>query len=338
MRSLSLFSWFLVAGLICVGACAGTMSSNEIDDIVEHRVQAGGGEVRRNEKLPGRPIYGVSWFNGKAMTEGDFQAISQLDHLAYLNISGFALPDRSLIRFFEAIGNDRVRNLSLNVCETLTLPAILKISQQRQLVDLSLGGSNIDDSGLIALSKMTQLQRLILFRTPITDAGIKHLGKLKNLRLLDLTQNELSDEGLKGLADLSQLETLMIGKLGVELSITDRGVASLEGLTKLKSLSLRDTQITDESIKSFAKFQHLESLGIDQAKITDRGLERIAQFKNLKRLGLGQTLITNDSVPLLSTMTNLKELWLFRTKVTDEGIASLRKSLPNCVINGEVSK
>jgi Leucine-rich repeat (LRR) protein len=82
----------------------------------------------------------------------------------------------------------------------------------------------------------------------------------------------------------------------------------LNGLTKLRTLTLTKTQITDDGLRHVSGLTELLTLRLDSTQITDDGLRHLIGLNNLLQLNL------ND------------------TQVTDEGTLDLKKQLPNCEI------
>ena len=105
-----------------------------------------GGNVERDEKLPGRPVVGVNLDLTKA-TDSDLKDLKELTGLKALNLWGTQITDAGLKELKE-----------------------LKGLQQLYLV-----GTKITDAGLKELKGLEGLQVLWLDHTQITDAGLKDL-------------------------------------------------------------------------------------------------------------------------------------------------------------------
>jgi len=116
---------------------------------------------------------------------------------------------------------------------------------------------------------------------------------------------DVSDDDLVCLKKLPDLEGLYLRKCG---KVTDKGMESLAGLTKMKYLFLNGTGVTDKGLAQLKGMQNLQTLSIQGTQVTDEGL------KNLKDLRSLQVLETRNS------------------KVTREGIAELKKSMPRLTV------
>jgi DNA invertase Pin-like site-specific DNA recombinase len=91
-------------------------------------------------------------------------------------------------------------------------------------------------------------------------------------------------------------------------TITDAGLAHLEGLVNLQRLHLSGTQITDAGLVSLKGLTKLEDLALEETQISDGGLV------------------------YLKELTALKSLSLMYTKTTDAGVGDLERALPGLMV------
>jgi uncharacterized membrane protein len=91
----------------------------------------------------------------------------------------------------------------------------------KNIVQLNLSGSNVDDAMLATIKDMPHLNRLHLEQTAITDKGLAHLAGLQYLEYLNLYQTKVTDAGLPLLQKLPKLRSLYLWQSGV----TPAGVA-----------------------------------------------------------------------------------------------------------------
>jgi hypothetical protein len=71
---------------------------------------------------------------------------------------------------------------------------------------------------------------------------------------------------------------------------TDAELALLKGLTKLKTMSMRDTKITDAGLEQMKGFSKLEELDLQEClQITDAGLVHLHGLTELKQIDLRGT-------------------------------------------------
>lgn len=115
-----------------------------------------------------------------------------------------------------------------------TLNALSAFS--KQITDIDLGHSNIDDKAMSELARLPHLSRLHLEDTKVSDDGLKHLSNLKYLEYLNLYKTEVTDKGLSHLTKIKTLETLYLWQTKT----------SPEGIQKLKA-ALPKLNITTQS-------------------------------------------------------------------------------------------
>ncbi|MGE0606419.1 MAG: leucine-rich repeat domain-containing protein [Pirellulales bacterium] len=205
-----------------------------------------------------------------------------------------------------------VRNLDLTDAD-VAADAWSAMPKHTALLNLSLGGTRIDDAGLAHVGEHINLKRLRLDRTPVTDDGLVHLAKLTSIYLLSLAETGVADAGMKHLQSLPSLTFLDLDRTNV----SDVGVATLSGCPRLEQLSLADTKITDSSLKSLLASRWLESLDVSRTSITDAGLADISQIPFLRHLTLAGTAITDEGLQRLAAGPRIWRLNLNDTAITD---------------------
>ena len=113
--------------------------------------------------------------------------------------------------------------------------ALRKLATQTSVRTLQIGGEQVTDENLADVGRMTGLEELsISWGYHLTDKGFVHLSGLKRLRILEVDHSKMTDASLGAIGKLTNLEELRIGGAG----FSDRGLAQLKGLTRLKYLSL----------------------------------------------------------------------------------------------------
>lgn len=131
--------------------------------------------------------------------------------------------------------------------------------------------------------------------------------------------------------------------------LDDRELKVLDGLPRLRTLTMVNTRVTDDGIAWLARFPKLDCLAVantDQTRIigprgaslntppewTGKGVRNLKLLPNLLVLQLGGPHVTDADLPALMSLKRLLAIDLFQTSVTKEGVATLRKSLPNCQV------
>jgi hypothetical protein len=131
-----------------------------------------GGEVRRDEKKPGKPIVAVSFALGSNTNKG----LEQLK----------AFP--------------RLEEVYLVLCGDVTDRCVEHLRGLKGLRTLALFGcSRVTDKGVEHLRELKGLRTLDLSHTQVTDAGLKHLEGLAELRDLGLRGTRTSKEAAQRL-------------------------------------------------------------------------------------------------------------------------------------------
>jgi Leucine-rich repeat (LRR) protein len=154
------------------------------------------------------------------VSSGPLKAFANAPELTKLNLRGTKLTSQDLTTHIEAFKN---------------------------LQDLEISETNIDDSTLPTLAKMPNLKALNVWRTKVTDQGLEALASM-GLTRLNLDDNPaIGDVGMDHVAKMTSLEWLHVGKT----KITDAGLAKLETLNKLTELRINDTAVSHESLNQF---------------------------------------------------------------------------------------
>jgi serine/threonine protein kinase len=110
---------------------------------------------------------------------------------------------------------------------------------------------------------------------------------------------------------------------------------SIDGLTRLLELHLKNTRVTDAVLQQLGDLPKLDTLGLAGSLVTDDGLKWAAnRYKTLNVLDLrGVGSVTDLGLKHLSPLPNLGHVMLTGTSVTAAGVADLRKARPRCLID-----
>jgi hypothetical protein len=165
-----------------------------------------------------------------------------------------------------------------------------------------------------------------------TDDIKMYLPAFPRLKLLLLYEGQATDECLKAIGQLSHLERLYLWDAR---TVTDKGVAHLSNLRKVKYIHLSFSNISDESLRTFGTMKQLEGLSLQGNRFTDVGLEHLKDLPELTSLAvdLGPTHITDAGLAHLHGLKKLRDLMIQRTQVTNEGIARLQQALPGIQVS-----
>ena len=163
--------------LLPVVACLSGCSRNQVaweqsaqEEKAVKAIEALGGRVTRDEKLPGRPVVEVDL--GKTeVTDAGLKDLKELKGLRTLNLSRTKITDTGL----------------------------KDLKELRGLRFLALDRTQITDAGLKDLKELKDLKTLYLYENQITDAGLKDLKELQNLQSLCLVGTKISSAGMTDL-------------------------------------------------------------------------------------------------------------------------------------------
>lgn len=114
---------------------------------------------------------------------------------------------------------------------------------------------------------------------------------------------------------------------------TSEAIALLKDIPSLVDLNLGKLNLKDEDLKNIEGLKNLQRLHLENNPVTDAGLAHLKGLINLEYLNLYNTQVSDAGLENLNGMTNLSALYLWQSKVTREGAATLKKSLPEAMIN-----
>jgi len=245
---------------------------------------------------------------GGGITDAGLEHLAKLTNLEELEIDAEDVTDEG-IRQIAKLPN--LRELNLNVCPGLTEEGIREIAKLPKLTELNLslsGCTNLSADALSEVAKIKGLRRLSLglAGTNITVSDLSRLNSLSRLKELDIRDIERAENALdvSGLTELERLTIYVSGKraftdrdlacLGnlkklknLQLNsheFTDAGVAALVGLTNMDILVIGGPNMTDEALSCLSNMQRLGSLIISDGDITDKGMEHLEKLESLGRL------------------------------------------------------
>ena len=252
-----------------------------------------------------------------SVTDADLVYIRNLKNLEELGIGGEGVTDRGL----QNLNAPKLRRLDLDM-------------------------TAIDDAALGQIAKIASLQSLSLPQT-VTERGLGALKPLKKLTSIE-RHGGIGDEGLaqlRGMASLGIIEPLAAitdaglkeldsfgarNRLDLDLedspNVTDAGLANVERMEALTSVSLPDTKVTDAGLAHLERLRHLRWLSLAGTKITDAGMAHVQVMTALSRVNLARTQVTDAGVRQIAALPCLQYLDLSETGVTDACLADLEKA------------
>ena len=237
-------------------------------------------------------------------------------------------PDHEPSEFFPTIANlTRLKRLTASNVED---GVMIWLSNHEHLGQLNLQGDGLTDGGIEMLAELPVLRSLHINSTSISDAALASIARLpltalilKNTRisiaelpqigqlqlhLLQLFDRELTDQDFETIVQtFPNLEQLKLDGC----SFSQSALASLDGLEKLKVLSLSQTTVNDEGMQSIARLRTLTNLYLDATDITDVSLALAANsLLNLQYFSVREnSTITDKGLENLLPASNLIYFW-----------------------------
>lgn len=281
------------------------------------------------------------------LTDLCLQHIKGLKSLSFLSLDQTKVSDVGLVLYLQSAPST-LTQLSLNqtAVTEATLAAlptcipqlrllsikqtmvgdVSALAQLHSLQTLYLDGTCVRESSLEHLATHPTLSALSLAGIPVTD-GNHALQIISGLRLTQLTlpgRHSVTDGGLSFLCRLSLLTEL---DLTDYTHVSDQGVAQLATMTRLKKLSLSNTQVTDAGLPPLRNLQELLELCLDRTAVTSRGVAGLVTcLPHLQVLGLASTPVGDSVVRRgLIHCGQLLKLNLTRTRITDHGLKFLKR-------------
>jgi hypothetical protein len=182
------------------------------------------------------------------------------------------------------------------------------------------------------------------------------LQTLKSLKRLKLAGLQVGDEVVRLVKDLSELESISL----LQTSITDKGLAHLTKLPKLRELCIGVcSEISDDGFKHIGKMKKLEILWINNSSskvtgsnigalqgatklhdldltgttVTDKGVEALANHPSLRSLGLNGCDVTDGCLKYLEKMPKLRQVGITGDEAMKAGVKSFRLRHPEIEIS-----
>ena len=277
-------------------------------DMAIRAVEQRGGNVKRDEGQPDRPVVEVSYIF-KPVTDADVRELKQFSKL---------------------------RKLQLTQDQNVTGTGLKDLAGLQDLEYLNVSSSPVSDEGAKAIASLRKLKYLNIMGTKVTDTGIRDIATLDRLEELAASgmllngpaMDQPRDAALKELGNLKQLRTLDLSNTNA----ADATAKALAGLSQLKALQIFGTRVTDQGLRDLAGLKQLEELRIGY-QVTDAGVNALAGHPQLRVLSLWNNSGVGDGcVKTLAGLNSLRELDLNRTRIGGKGKTEIRKSLPGCKV------
>lgn len=139
------------------------------------------------------------------------------------------------------------------------------------------------------------------------------------IRTLSLANSDISDDGLAGIEDLGALDSLSLHVTNVGA----RGLAHVAKLPRLQRLLLGYTKVTDADLLPLADCPTLEQLCLMHTQLGDEAMDSLAQISTLRTLVLSGTRVSGRRLAALKKLKSLEEIYLDRLPLSNADIEVL---------------
>jgi len=213
--------------------------------------------------------------------------------------------------------------------------SILDLSQFKDLSAISLAGTQLTESNLIAISKMNRLMDIDVSQTAFSDSSLKHFSRRLYIEKLSLAGTQITTDGINEvMTGRRRIAALDIG----DLDLDDEAFMQLH-IQNVTGLILRGNPITDKSLKSLTSLFYLDLSGtkcdgselglltqvgtlvLDGTLVDDSAITQLlASNSTLTRLSLRNTQVTDATLKTLAQYNLLTELKLGDGEITAQGL------------------
>jgi hypothetical protein len=174
---------------------------------------------------------------------------------------------------------------------------------------------------------LSTLRRIEVTGFSVSDDFVEHLIALENLEALDLVLTSVTDKGVARLSTLKKLRELRICHCS---NVTDKGITTLGKLANLELLWIKENpKVTGTGLTGLRELTKLRSLDLDWSRITDEGVKALGGHPSLESLALNGCPITDQSLSYLPKIPKLRDVAFASTGVTDAGVRAFRERHPS---------
>lgn len=206
---------------------------------------------------------------------------------------------------------------------------LVQISQVPGLKTLKLEKvKNADQLDFSVLASLPRLRSIALRDIePFTSEHLKQLGQLRCLAAIEVSgdlgeagYSQIDDSGLAGLSSLKSLRELKLRSYGSAkpCQITDEGIRSVAGLTRLTTLNFESQSFDGSGFSVLQNCPELSGLELYKCSVTSEGLKSLESVPQLSYLSLSETQVDSDFGEVLGKLPNLRSLLLSDTKIEDQ--------------------
>ncbi|GAB6165039.1 hypothetical protein JCM19992_10390 [Thermostilla marina] len=202
----------------------------------------------------------------------------------------------------------------------VTSEGVAALAACKELVEIDLQSTMVDNRGIEALTNLPKLEALGLRRSAqLTDEVIPILLRFPALSRLALLENDFSAEALARLGEMKRLRVLDLR----QCANAPAALSSIAALPELVALKLGGYAVDDSCLAPLADCENLRDVTIDEASITQAGLEHLRK-RNLTSLTLSKCYSLNDTaLEILEAWPELRQLTLRDIPISGSCLAKL---------------
>ncbi len=202
------------------------------------------------------------------------EALRSLD-VSFTELTDNGLERLTFLKGLEelSIGGDKMSGVGLYSLKLLPKLRRLDLAG-RQRTDSGLWSVALTDFNVESVAALRQLEWLNLSGSKLTSLGLVKLKPLAALRSLGLDGTEVRSPGLALLASLPKLERLTLWKCK---QIDDAAAPYLAASPRLAMLDLAETKLTDKGLAELQKMRRLRRLYLGGTLITKAGMEKFRE-------------------------------------------------------------
>jgi hypothetical protein len=174
----------------------------------------------------------------------------------------------------------------------------------------------------VVIDKKGVCRSVSLARTLIHDGDMPQLAPLTGLRELTLGP-KITDAGMAVLEGMTKLTSLTFQDDLRVPRITGVGLAHLHRMSRLMKLDLSLVPVTDDGLSHLRGPESILEVRLYKTKVTDAGLIHLRVFPNLEVLDLRDTAVAGPGLADLAPLKRLHRLELEASQITDAGLVYL---------------
>lgn len=165
------------------------------------------------------------------------------------------------------------------------------------------------------------LKSFTIFKSVEPGVPLANLGEFPQLESVVLCDGTATDKDLAILAKLPRLRFLRVDSD----HITDQGIAALEGCTNLHDVAIEGNQLTGKGLAVVANLPNLKGMYWDSELTTDGDLECLQNKLKLEELYLRGNTLQDAGLEAVCTCTNLERLTFMYGEFSGPAMRSLEQ-------------